>query len=291
MNEVECSTWTFGPDAVSVGTETCAAMADILHTPFGTRAGDGEVPFIYPARWMSLGSARESLEDRFPQERFLIVHEFQRISVLEHLCPTREFLFSGSCRAQAGTRVTAQGSIGSQEGASAVELSVGLRILPSGGMQGLRPMKRPVQHSPASLEPIRTAPLTAELVRAYADASADRNPIHTDRERALELGLSERPVQGMLVMGLVEPAVRRWNMEGRIVEASARFLFPVVVGDALTITGKMKPAEAETGRQCLRITIQKEDDTVVCIVDATVVSPLTETDDQAIVTPPSATIT
>ena len=272
MNEVERSSWTFGPDAVSVGSRSCAAMADILHAPVGTRPHDGEVPFIYPARWMSLGSARKSLDCRFPQDRFLIVHEYQRINTPDSLSPAQEFVFSGNCNVQAATRVVARGSIGPRGGPSAVELSVGLRILPAGSLGQLRPLRRPAEQSPTAMEPIRTIPLTAEMVHAYADASADRNPIHTDRDRALELGLGERPVHGMLVMGLIEPAIRCWEIDGRIVEASARFLFPVVVGDALTITGKTKPSAEDTDRKCLRITIQKDDDTVVCIVDAALAS-------------------
>ena len=69
-----------------------------------------------------------------------------------------------------------------------------------------------------------------ELLKRYADASGDQNPIHQDEAFAKSVGLPDVIAHGMLTMGLVGQYVSDWAGGSRNVkELSARFIKPVVV--------------------------------------------------------------
>lgn len=69
-----------------------------------------------------------------------------------------------------------------------------------------------------------------ELLKRYADASGDQNPIHQDEAFAKSVGLPDVIAHGMLTMGLVGQFVSDWaGGSANIKEYSARFIKPVVV--------------------------------------------------------------
>ena len=69
-----------------------------------------------------------------------------------------------------------------------------------------------------------------ELLKRYADASGDQNPIHQDEAFAKSVGLPDVIAHGMLTMGLVGQYVSDWaGGSGNVKEYSARFVKPVVV--------------------------------------------------------------
>jgi acyl dehydratase len=69
-----------------------------------------------------------------------------------------------------------------------------------------------------------------ELLKRYADASGDQNPIHQDETFAKSVGLPDVIAHGMLTMGLVGQYVSDWaGGSSNIKEYSARFVKPVVV--------------------------------------------------------------
>jgi acyl dehydratase len=59
------------------------------------------------------------------------------------------------------------------------------------------------------------------MLKAYADASGDQNPIHQDEAFAKSVGLPNVISHGMLTMALVGNYVTQW--------AGARFMKPVIV--------------------------------------------------------------
>ena len=69
-----------------------------------------------------------------------------------------------------------------------------------------------------------------ELLKRYADASGDQNPIHQDEAFAKSVGLPDVIAHGMLTMGLVGQYVSDWaGGSANVKEFSARFIKPVVV--------------------------------------------------------------
>jgi acyl dehydratase len=69
-----------------------------------------------------------------------------------------------------------------------------------------------------------------EMLKAYADASGDQNPIHQNEEFALSVGLPNVIAHGMLTMALVGKYVTNWaGGSAAVKEYSARFVKPVIV--------------------------------------------------------------
>jgi acyl dehydratase len=76
----------------------------------------------------------------------------------------------------------------------------------------------------------RTFYLDRAMLKAYADASGDQNPIHQNEEFALSVGLPNVIAHGMLTMALVGKYVTDWAGGSTAVkEYSARFIKPVIV--------------------------------------------------------------
>ena len=76
----------------------------------------------------------------------------------------------------------------------------------------------------------RTFYLDRAMLKAYADASGDQNPIHQNEEFALSVGLPNVISHGMLTMALVGKYVTNWaGGSAAVKEFSARFIKPVIV--------------------------------------------------------------
>ena len=68
------------------------------------------------------------------------------------------------------------------------------------------------------------------LLKQYADASGDQNPIHQDEAFAKSVGLPDVIAHGMLTMALAGKYVSDWaGGSQNVKEFSARFVKPVVV--------------------------------------------------------------
>ena len=77
------------------------------------------------------------------------------------------------------------------------------------------------------------------LLKAYADASGDQNPIHQNEEFALSVGLPNVISHGMLTMALAGKYVTEWaGGSATVREFSARFIKPVIVpaGEKVDLT-------------------------------------------------------
>lgn len=80
------------------------------------------------------------------------------------------------------------------------------------------------------LVPERVFYLDRAMLKAYADASGDQNPIHQDEAFALSVGLPNVIAHGMLTMALVGTFISEWAGGSANVKAfSARFIKPVIV--------------------------------------------------------------
>lgn len=87
--------------------------------------------------------------------------------------------------------------------------------------------------------PTRIFYLDRALLKAYADASGDQNPIHQSQEFALSVGLPNVIAHGMLTMALVGKFLTDWaGGSANVKEFSARFIKPVIVpaGEKVDLT-------------------------------------------------------
>ena len=98
--------------------------------------------------------------------------------------------------------------------------------------------------------------LDRALLKAYADASGDQNPIHQNEEFALSVGLPNVIAHGMLTMALVGKYVSDFaGGSANVLEYSARFTKPVIVpaGEKVDLTVSATVAEIANGKISLTL--------------------------------------
>jgi acyl dehydratase len=98
--------------------------------------------------------------------------------------------------------------------------------------------------------------LDRALLKAYADASGDQNPIHQDEEFAVSVGLPNVIAHGMLTMALVGKYVSDFaGGPANVLEFSARFTKPVIVpaGEKVDLTVSATVAEVADGKVALTL--------------------------------------
>ena len=98
--------------------------------------------------------------------------------------------------------------------------------------------------------PERTFYIDRALLKQYADASGDQNPIHQDETFAINVGLPNVIAHGMLTMGLVGKYASDWaGGSAQVKEFSARFTKPVIVPEGekvdLTVNGSVAEVLAD----------------------------------------------
>ncbi len=72
--------------------------------------------------------------------------------------------------------------------------------------------------------------INRDLLKKYADASGDQNPIHQDEAFAKSVGLPDVIAHGMLTMALAGKFISDWaGGPAAVKEFSARFVKPVIV--------------------------------------------------------------
>ncbi len=98
--------------------------------------------------------------------------------------------------------------------------------------------------------------LDRALLKAYADASGDQNPIHQNEEFAVSVGLPNVIAHGMLTMALVGKYVSDFaGGSANVLEYSARFTKPVIVpnSEKVDLTVSATVAEVADGKVSLTL--------------------------------------
>ena len=93
--------------------------------------------------------------------------------------------------------------------------------------------------------------LDSALLKQYADASGDQNPIHQNEEFALSVGLPNVIAHGMLTMALVGKYVSDFaGGSANVLEYGARFIKPVIVpaGQKVDLTVSATVTEVSDGK-------------------------------------------
>jgi acyl dehydratase len=99
--------------------------------------------------------------------------------------------------------------------------------------------------------PQRVFYIDRAMLKAYADASRDQNPIHQNEEFALSVGLPNVIAHGMLTMALVGTFISEWaGGSAHVKEFSARFIKPVIVpaGEKVDLTVTATVTEVDGSR-------------------------------------------
>jgi acyl dehydratase len=94
------------------------------------------------------------------------------------------------------------------------------------------------------------------MLKSYADASGDQNPIHQNEEFAVSVGLPNVIAHGMLTMALVGKYVSDFaDGAGQVLEFGARFTKPVIVpaGEKVDLTVSATVSEIVDGKISLTL--------------------------------------
>jgi len=92
--------------------------------------------------------------------------------------------------------------------------------------------------------------VTADTIRAFADVSGDRNPVHVDADYAATTIFKERIAHGMLAAAYIS-AVFGMQLPGPgaiYISQSLNFRAPVKIGDVVVTTVKVAELIPEKGR-------------------------------------------
>jgi acyl dehydratase len=98
--------------------------------------------------------------------------------------------------------------------------------------------------------------LDRDLLKRYADASGDQNPIHQNEEFAVSVGLPNVIAHGMLTMALVGKYLSDFaGGSAKVVEFGARFTKPVIVpaDEKVDLTVTATVAEIADGKFSLTL--------------------------------------
>jgi acyl dehydratase len=103
--------------------------------------------------------------------------------------------------------------------------------------------------------------VTAEAVKAYADAGGDQNPLHQDGSVARAAGFPGIIAHGMFTMGHLAACVTRWaGGPERVRRLTAQFRAPVYMSEEIVAGGRVKAVDLERGVALLECWVTVERD-------------------------------
>jgi acyl dehydratase len=106
--------------------------------------------------------------------------------------------------------------------------------------------------------------VTREEVRAYAEASGDRNPLHQDDDVARAAGFPGVIAHGMFTMGHLASALVAWaGDESSIARMRVQFRAPVFLGDTIVAGGTVTAVDEERRTATLDVWVRVERDGAV----------------------------
>jgi acyl dehydratase len=103
--------------------------------------------------------------------------------------------------------------------------------------------------------------VTREAVKSYADASGDQNPLHQDDDFARSVGFDSIIAHGMFTMGHMAACVSTWmGEEGQITRISAQFRVPVMIGERIVASGRVRAIDPDRRTVTLDLWVTVERD-------------------------------
>lgn len=97
------------------------------------------------------------------------------------------------------------------------------------------------------ISPLTKPAITREMLKAYAEASGDKNRIHLDDAFAQSAGFPSVIAHGMLSMAFLADVVRKNfpESEYRLSRLQAKFRKVILPGDVVTCGGKIRSVSPE----------------------------------------------
>ncbi|MEW5908713.1 MAG: MaoC family dehydratase [Thermodesulfobacteriota bacterium] len=117
--------------------------------------------------------------------------------------------------------------------------------------------------------------VTDEMIRNFARATGDNNPIHLDDEAAKKSIFKRRVAHGMLSAGILSGVIgMQFPGEGTIyLSQTMKFLAPVFIGDTLKVALKVMEIIKEKKRIRLETVITNQDQKIIFTGEAMVMPP------------------
>lgn len=120
--------------------------------------------------------------------------------------------------------------------------------------------------SPARIEvgtelPTHSRIVTAEDVKAYAEAGGDANPLHQDEAVARAAGFPGIVAHGMFTMGHLAACIAEWGGgPERVRRLSSQFRAPVFMGEEIVAGGRVKSVDADRAVAVVEcwVTVERE---------------------------------
>jgi acyl dehydratase len=103
--------------------------------------------------------------------------------------------------------------------------------------------------------------VTREDVRAYAEASGDRNPLHLDDDVARAAGFPRVIAHGMFTMAHLASCLVRWSGDpSSLRRLRAQFRAPVFMGEEIVAGGAVRSLDPSSRRVTLDVWVRLERD-------------------------------
>lgn len=107
-------------------------------------------------------------------------------------------------------------------------------------------MPPPTRVEAGSDLPTRSRIVTAEDVKAYAEAGGDANPLHQDEAVARAAGFPGIVAHGMFTMGHLAACIAEWGGgPERVRRLTSQFRAPVFMGEEIVAGGRVKSVDAD----------------------------------------------
>ena len=107
-------------------------------------------------------------------------------------------------------------------------------------------MPPPTRVEAGSELPTRSRIVTAEDVKAYAEAGGDANPLHQDEAVARAAGFPGIVAHGMFTMGHLAACITEWGGgPERVRRLTSQFRAPVFMGEEIVAGGRVKSVDAD----------------------------------------------
>lgn len=107
--------------------------------------------------------------------------------------------------------------------------------------------------------PVLRKGVTVEQIRAYAEASGDRNPIHLDDAFARSVGLPGVIAHGMLTMAFACQLLTDWlGDRSRVKTLHGRFSAMVLPGDEVRCSGIVSRKDPERRRLTVEVSVENQ---------------------------------
>jgi acyl dehydratase len=104
--------------------------------------------------------------------------------------------------------------------------------------------------------------VTREDVRAYAEASGDRNPLHLDDAFARAAGFDGVIAHGMFAMGHLATAIERWTGGAFVRRIRVQFRSPVSIDETIVAHARVRSVDAPSRAAVLEAWVSVERDGV-----------------------------